>query len=403
MIRILIVIHNLEIGGIQKALLNMLQAIQSEYQIDLLVFSVKGQLTDHLPRGINVLSAPRLLSIFGENQKQVLNKSILLACFRLIMTAFARLVPPSIVRSFILRFVPRFGNYDVAISYAHNPSGRSISVGCNDFVLSNVVATHKLAFLHMDFQRYGGDSKRTRKQYAKFDSVIAVSKSCREQFLRSCKELSDRTFVVSNFTNSYEIASLSEEEPVSYDKDSTIFVSVGRLSPEKGFDRAIDAWSSILKQNDISAKWYIVGGGDQFQYLKAKIEKNDIAGSVFLAGEDANPYRWMRNADCILVPSYQDCAPVVFAEAKVLGVPVLTTKTLSATELVEDQLGGIVCENSEKGIRDSLKDLLLNPHILHSIREGLLIEEDYNAQQREQFHSIMKNLSANDSVDAGAL
>jgi glycosyltransferase involved in cell wall biosynthesis len=77
-----------------------------------------------------------------------------------------------------------------------------------------------------------------------------------------------------------------------------------------------------------------------------------------LEGEQVNPYRYIKNADYFLLPSFHEAAPIVFDEAAILGVPVLATKTLSAVEMIENRRAGFVCENSTEAIYDMLRSVL---------------------------------------------
>ena len=70
-------------------------------------------------------------------------------------------------------------------------------------------------------------------------------------------------------------------------------------------------------------------------------------------GEKVNPYAYMKNADYLLVPSYHEAAPLVFDEAKCLGLKIITTDTVSAKELVGTDYG-IVCENEDSALRNVL-------------------------------------------------
>lgn len=49
---------------------------------------------------------------------------------------------------------------------------------------------------------------------------------------------------------------------------------------------------------------------------------------------------------------------MVFDEAIVLKLPILTTNTLSAKELVSDRNAGVVCDNSDDGIYNMLHSVL---------------------------------------------
>ena len=82
------------------------------------------------------------------------------------------------------------------------------------------------------------------------------------------------------------------------------------------------------------------------------IEKG-VTKQVFFMGEKVNPYAYMKNADYLLVPSYHEAAPLVFDEAKCLGLKIITTDTVSAKELVGTDYG-IVCENEDSALRNVL-------------------------------------------------
>lgn len=55
--RLLIVNNNMHIGGVQKALLNLLREIEGEYEITLLLLYRGGALLDGIPRGVHVVEA----------------------------------------------------------------------------------------------------------------------------------------------------------------------------------------------------------------------------------------------------------------------------------------------------------------------------------------------------------
>jgi len=62
----------------------------------------------------------------------------------------------------------------------------------------------------------------------------------------------------------------------------------------------------------------------------------------------------MKNADLFLMTSYHEAAPMVIDEARALGLPILTTETTSAHDMVTDRHCGWVCENSQSAINTAL-------------------------------------------------
>ena len=87
----------------------------------------------------------------------------------------------------------------------------------------------------------------------------------------------------------------------------------------------------------------------------------------------------MLQADYLLVPSRNEAAPMVFDEASVLGLKIISTDTTSAAEMVGD--GGIVCENSLAGISEVLTSIGKNNCRTYITKSNQL--------QREQFAKII--------------
>ena len=79
---------------------------------------------------------------------------------------------------------------------------------------------------------------------------------------------------------------------------------------------------------------------------------------VFLIGEKENPYPYIKKARAFLLPSYHEAAPMVYGESAALGVPIVSTDTCSALELVNDRNLGMVVNNDEIGIKDGLNKII---------------------------------------------
>ena len=84
------------------------------------------------------------------------------------------------------------------------------------------------------------------------------------------------------------------------------------------------------------------------------ISKYQLDSRVMLLGEQSDPYQYLIQADWLLVPSFHEAAPMVFDEAMLMGIKVITTNTTSAEEMIGCEQG-IVCENSTDGIVRVLK------------------------------------------------
>ena len=77
---------------------------------------------------------------------------------------------------------------------------------------------------------------------------------------------------------------------------------------------------------------------------------------------------------------------MVIGECWALGVPIISTETSSAKEMVEDEKIGVVCDNSEDGIYIAVKDFLdgkINMDSLVGLGKNSVNEK--STRQLEQF------------------
>jgi len=75
---------------------------------------------------------------------------------------------------------------------------------------------------------------------------------------------------------------------------------------------------------------------------------------------------------------------MVFDEAAALGVPIISTRTLSADELVESRGIGVVCDNSDSGLEDAIRNALLRTV------SGSEKKNDFEASNRAAVEAFIK-------------
>ena len=356
-LKTLIVIDNLHVGGVATSLYNFLVYATRYFDIDLFVFNEQSVDSARLPDGVNVLKIPKKLKILGMGQSEIKKYSLRYALKRAFYVGLTRLTSGQFARSILFLTVKRLKKYDLAIAYAQDNAWKSLSKGCIDFVVKKVDAKKKMAFIHCDYSNFGGYNKKQEIMLARLDYINCVSESCKKSFIDKFPTLQSKCIVIENFIDYKKVVELSNEYETEFDNDD-YFVSACRLSSVKGFDRTIGVLGELNKERAINCKWVIVGDGPEKENLEVLIDKCGLKNIVFLVGEKENPYPYIKGARAFLLPSYHEAAPMVYGESAALGVPIVSTDTCSAEELVKDRNIGIVVDNNEAGIKRGLNEII---------------------------------------------
>lgn len=193
-----------------------------------------------------------------------------------------------------------------------------------------------------------------------------------------------------NCNNIDKITKKSNEDPVTFDKKYLNIITVARPGQEKGHIRVLPGLK-MLHDRGFLIKWFLVGVSKKNapdEFLK-KVDENNLDELIVFCGNQDNPYRFMKNADALLVPSIHEAAPMVFDEACILHLPVITTNTVSAIEMVRNSGIGYVCENSEEGIEKALFTITNKKDLLEEYRRNTYRCKISNSIPLAQFMALI--------------
>ena len=352
--KILFVINNLEIGGIQKSLVNLLNMINNEYDVSLFIFSRTGAYAGQIPKNVKIIEAKSILKVLGISYQQSKKLGKIYQLSKILLTLLSRTLGNAFAINLALCFEPHLSGYTTAISYMHSAPRKSFYGGTNEFVIRNVTAKEKISFVHCDYKNYGGDIDYAKKMYEKYDKIAFCSFSCMNTFLDLVPKIKEKAYVVYNSQDAKHILKQSKQKPILYNKAHFNIVMVSRIDHGKGIDRAIEAISEYTKNIDKKIHLHIVGDGILRDDLENRAQYLQVDQNVTFYGNADNPYRYMVNADLLLMTSRHEAAPMVFGEAQILNLPILTTNTTSAIEMVKDTDSGWICGDSTREIVEAI-------------------------------------------------
>lgn len=163
----------------------------------------------------------------------------------------------------------------------------------------------------------------------------------------------------------------------SYDKT---FVTVGRLSPEKNHDRLLRAFAQVRAKHNV--RLVIVGGGPLMGTLVATASELGVSEHVVFTGMQPNPFALMAAADCFVLSSDYEGQPMVFLEAKVLGLPIVSTRFGSVAGAL-DEGEGLVVDLSVEALAEGMARFLAGKVPMRPFDP-----DAYNARALDQFLQV---------------
>ena len=385
--KILFVNKSFAVGGIQSSLLNLIKMIKDRYEVSLVLFNDEGELKERLPEGVKVIKANPLLRLHGMSVADAKKNGKVYFFARLFIAAFDRLFTNRLFFYLAMLCQKKLKGYDVAIAYHHEVSSRVVVSGFYRFVDKKTDAKIKLGWIHYDPYLVYFDDRKNEKYMEKLDKIICVSKGTANVFSQRHPNLKvpiDYCYNVQDVDRILELAAEKINVPISKERFNCF--SACRFGPQKAIPRAVQAFASVLKEYP-EIHWYIAGDGEDMPEVKRLILEFGLDKSITLLGTLSNPYPYFKCCDLYIQPSVYEAAPMVYGEAMICKIPILTTDNISAAEMVPTEYG-LICENSEDGLKDGLLKLVKNREIVEEMKRNLNLLKYNNGTISDKLDSL---------------
>ena len=328
--KILFGITSLTLGGAERVLVDLANALSDEYEITILTIYDGGILKKQLNPNIHTIS------IYDKAYKE-----------------FSKIEKIKISLKLIFKDKAPEG-YDTYVAFLEGPITR---------LFSKVKNNKKIAWIHNDISKVFGNGikgklkkRLDKKIYNSYDQLIFVSEENREDFCREYGKNNNEK-IIRNYLDYEEVIKKADEQiKLPFEKNDINIVTVCRLTEQKGIDRFINVHSK-LEKTGMHSKVYIVGDGPLRYSLQKQIDELGETENFYLLGEKTNPYPYIKNADYFCLLSYYEGYGMVIEEAKILDKTVIITDT-AARESILNYEKGIIAPNTEKGIYETLKDVI---------------------------------------------
>lgn len=352
---ILFVINNMRIGGTRKSLLNLFTCFpHDKVNVDLLLLSQVGEYINSIDSHVNLLRTPYLCRCaFSKINELCFPDSIIKVMISLLWRVFGYKTVFSFIYKRAAKVLSRETEYDAVFGFQEGESN-----DCASFIPS---PRHYL-WIHNNYEYFIGNGKGLKSSYDLAENIIFVAEASLQTFKKLNIVYSSKLTVIKNILPQEQIIYEAKQKIIDEDlfsTDTLNFVSVGRISHQKGFNRAIEV-ASRLKQEGYIFRWLIIGEGENKDTLQKSIDDKDLNKYVLLIGARNNPYPYIKKADLFILTSYYESQPMVLMEALTIGTPVISTRFDSVNEIIEDKPYALLVENTVEGIYTGITSLYNN-------------------------------------------
>lgn len=382
--KILIVSHALELGGAERSLIGLLDAIDKEkYQVDLFLMRQEGELLRMIPDKVTLLPEISAYTVLARPMIEVLKERHLLLCAaRMFGKIKASLydkrhhykdsgVALEYSHKYTCPFMPKIQpkeEYDVAISF----------LTPHYFVTKKVHARKKIAWIHTDYTNVPVNKKSESAMWGAYGTIVAISKAAATAFKKTFPNVKSNIIVMENILPQRFIEWQAKEK-CELDHSCFKILSIGRFCTAKNFDNVPDICRRLTEMMGINIKWYLIGFGSDEQLIRQKIKENRMEDRVIILGKKSNPYPYIKECDLYVQPSRYEGKCVSVKEAQMLGKPVVITAYSTSSSQLENGVDGIIVPMDNEKCAMGIAELIKNRDKMQALSNNCR-ERDYSNQ-----------------------
>ncbi|PEA53584.1 glycosyl transferase [Bacillus pseudomycoides] len=395
---ILIASFDMEVGGVERSLISMLENFDyKNYAVDLMLYRHQGDFMNLITSKVNLLDEISQYTTFrksiGETFKDKQYSIGLARVLSKIKAEFIgrtkRITEPGyyqmqLMWKYALPFLPKVDKeYDVAISF----------LWPHYFIADKITAKKKVAWIHTDYSTIEPDVSMDLNMWNKFDYIVAVSEACKNSFVKKYSKLENKVVVIENITSPEfikQMANVEVNNPMAVDQRFKV-VTVARLSHAKGIDNAVRALKMLKDKSYNDIAWYVVGYGGDEAMIKDLIKDLKLEADFILLGKQTNPYPYMKEADLYVQPSRYEGKAVTVCEAQILSKPIMITNYTTAKSQVRDGVDGYITELSVEGIANGIEKLYKDSVMRKELINNCVKTDYYNGYELKKLYEVMGN------------
>lgn len=393
---ILIVSHAMELGGVERSLLGLLDAIDYDcVDVDLFLMRHSGELMPYLNPRVNLLPEIPQYASLAVPMVSLLKKGQLRVLLGRLQGKYAAkqfdknntggkpgVTSLTYSHKYTLSAMPQISDktYDLAISF----------LTPHYFTRERVKANKYAAWIHTDYNALFYDRQAEIAMWDQYDAICGVSEQVSAGFQAAFPELAEKVQTIENILPEKLICKQTEDfQSEIMPGDGMSLLSIGRFTQQKNFDNVPFICKTIV-DNGLNIKWYLIGYGADEALIRQRIIDAQMQNHVFILGKKANPYPYFKACDVYLQPSRYEGKAVTVREAQQLHKPVVITNFATSGSQLEDGVDGVIVPMDNDGCAAGIAALLKDPERMRKLSENCAMRDYTNRAEVEKIYALME-------------
>ena len=371
--------RSMEMGGVEKVMLSLMNNLDREkFEMTVCLNLNQGELRDEFPSHVR--------KVYLTDGKEDFSKNKIIQKIQLFQRRQKleklRKNPEIVDREYLKE------NYDIEIGMTYNDFEPVLN--------SSNKNSKKVGWFHSEIQvpKLQPLVPKILEHFPQFHYMIYCSEKIKNLMHEHYPNLNyPKESVIINAIPIEEIKQKANADFLLPNAESNIFVSVGRLHTRKGYHKLMDAHKKLLNEG-FQHTVIIIGDGEELPNLLEQQKNLGVEKSFVFAGNQMNPYPFIKNADFFIMPSESEAWPLVIAEALILQKPIIATKVGDVESMIEDRKTGYLIDYDTHEIYVAMKEFLTNEKLVSDLRENLTaIEKQFdNKKIFDEVEEIFVNL-----------
>ena len=395
--RIIILMHYMELGGAEMALIGLLHALDpKKVDVDLFIYSHQGPLMKFIPSWINLLPEKLAYSVIERPMTEALKRGHVGVVLGRMLAKWKHCIYrynnpakgddgslAQYIGDCVTPILPPINpevEYDLCISFLtpHN-IGRD-----------KVRAKKRLAWIHTDYSTVSINPQRELPVWGSYDYIASISSEVKRSFVKIFPSLDPKIVDIENILSSEYVRSRANEFDAKHQLTGTInLLSIGRFCYQKNYDNLPDICRRI-RQSGLDIRWYIIGYGGDEQLIRNKIKVNGMEEHVIILGKKENPYPYIKACDIYVQPSRYEGKSVTVREAQMLCKLVVVTAYPTAASQINNGVDGVIVPLDNESAARGIEDFIRNSTLQKKITEHLEPHDYANTSEINKIYNILK-------------